>query len=160
MRLDHWPALSPERGSGFPVPVLGCSWSSASSLPAFLKAAGSDYFQFIEQRGAGRWLALWAAFLDARSMDAPSRRSSVQDCHWRAFFQDARSMRWINDGLSVQQIRLIETLSGRDSPVFKLFRTCGSGGISVSSCRKIKFQPLPRHRRRDGERSYPEAGIR
>ena len=23
--LDHWPALSPERGSGFPVPVLGCS---------------------------------------------------------------------------------------------------------------------------------------
>ena len=65
-------------------------------------------------RWAGTDRLICAALLDAQSMDAPSRGSSVQDCQHFALFQDARSMRWINDGPSVQPIRPNYSRSGRD----------------------------------------------
>ena len=65
-------------------------------------------------RWAGTDRLISAALLDAQSMDAPSRGSSVQDCQHFALFQDARSMRWINDGPSVQPIRPNYSRSGRD----------------------------------------------
>ena len=65
-------------------------------------------------RWAGTDRLICAALLDAQSMDAPSRGSSVQDCQHFALFQDARSMRWINYGPSVQPIRPNYSRTGQD----------------------------------------------
>ena len=104
-------------------------------------------------RWAGTDRLICAALLDAQSMDAPSRGSSVQDCQHFALFQDARSMRWINDGPSVQPIRPNYSRSGRD----------GTGQDRTGQGRT--GQDTPDRRRQAGvdrlasTGCYPQAGI-
>ena len=61
IRLDHCPALSPDRGSGLPVPVVGCSCNSINSFPAFLKEVGSDLFNL--DRSSSAWGANTSVYI-------------------------------------------------------------------------------------------------
>ena len=79
IRLLHSPGLVNGNGSGLPVPLRGCSFSSFSSLRSFLKAFGSSRCRRLASSIACLWyLILYAIILLASSNPQESHHRVIQ----------------------------------------------------------------------------------
>ena len=118
LSLAHSYALRGQMAARSVAIAVSCTISSILALCDFWFAVSFGKALSGKGDSAGRRLAdvFCAALLDVRSMDAPSRGPSVQEWHRKALFPDARSMKWMNDGPSVQRIRLWESVYGKKEP--------------------------------------------